>query len=364
MNRIKNNLDLMRKNLKSNQKICFVAKANCYGFGSEICQYFDQMVDYFAVSCAKEFFEIKKYVTKPIMILDTLYEKNELTSLIKNGCELTVSNAESLKILLYIDTVVTEKIKVHLAINTGMNRFGFDSVSTLKKTILKIKKSQNIVIVGVFSHLFAGKNENDSQKQINLFNDFCKIISKYYNLEITKHICATDGTIYNNFGDMVRIGYGLYDDKYFETITLKTKILDFQTLNPGEFAGYNAVFVAKKKTKLAVIGIGYGDGIFRNIVKQGYVLIDDCYAKIVAVCMDSILVDVSKLRCNINDDVVVIGKYKKNKISICDIATWCDTIGYEIIVRLSNRIERKYIGENKCKLLQENIEQENLSELM
>lgn len=293
------------------------------------------------------------------MILDTIYDKLELIALINNNCEFTVSNLTSLDILLDIDKEINQKIKVHLAINTGMNRFGFCDYYALKKAVNKIKKSQNIVICGIFSHLFDGKCEKNSQNQIKIFDNFCKYVSKLYNLETIKHICASDGSVFNNFGDMVRLGYGLYDNSCFETLTLKTNILEFQTIKKGETAGYSGVFEATKKTKLAIIGIGYGDGILRNIVNKGFVLINGSFAKIVAVCMDSMIIDISKIKCKIYDEVIVIGKSKKNKISICDIARWCDTIGYEIIVRLSSRIDRIYIGEDKCKLLRGNIEQES-----
>ena len=100
---------------------------------------------------------------------------------------------------------------------------------------------------------------------------------------------------------------------------------------------------ATQKTKLAAVQIGYADGLFRNIYKNGYVLINDCYAKIVAVCMDSMMVDVTGIKCKIGDQAVLIGKSKTKQIFICDVAGWCDTIGYEIIAKLSSRIKRKYL---------------------
>ena len=335
-----------------------VAKANCYGLGSKLCRHFNNHVDYFAVSSAGEFLNLQRYVSKPILILDPIYENKTLLKLIGCGAELTISNKESLDILLKLD-VLNQKIKVHLAVNTGMNRFGFKNLSDFKKAIKKIKKSQNIKLIGVFSHYFDGKNTKIAKNQQKIFNLFCSIAEKIYKKPFIKHIAASDGSVFNNYGDMVRVGYGLYDDTNFETITLKSKILDFQILNKNDRAGYGGIFVANKKTKIAIVGIGYGDGLMRNIVKKGYVLIGGKFAKIVAVCMDAILVDVTKISCKINDDVIIIGKSGKNKISICDIANFCDTIGYEIIVRLSNRINRVYLGEDKCKLLQGNIEQEN-----
>lgn len=283
------------------------------------------------------------------MILDPIYDKKTLKKLIKSSCELTVSNFESYEKLVQISKQLNEKIYIHIALNTGMNRFGFKSSSEILKMLSLHKKTQNIVIKGVFSHYFLANNQKIDIFQQNKFNYFFNILSKNLSQKPIVSMCASEGTRFAPFGDMVRIGYGLYDDLTFDTVTLKSKILEFQVLNRGETAGYDGIFVAKKLTKLAVVGIGYGDGLMRSITKKGYVLVSGKPAKIVAICMDCLLIDVSKITCNIDDDVIIIGKSGENKISICDIAGWCDTIGYEIIVRLSDRIKRKFVGELKCK---------------
>ena len=357
---MKKNLNFYKSKLNKNQKICLVGKANCYGYGEKICKYFNDLVDFFAVSSEYEFFRLKKLVSKPIIILDTIYNEKVLKKLILRGAEITISNEQSLDVLLKLEKNINSEIKVHIAINTGMNRFGFSSILSLYETITKIKNSKKIKIYGVFSHYFNGKCDKTSQKQLKKFIKYAKFLQKEMEYPVLLHICASDGSIFNNYGDMVRLGYGIYDNSKYDTITLKTNILDFQYLKAMESAGYNEIFTAKKDTKIAIIGIGYGDGLPRNIVGKGYVLINDHFAKIVASCMDSMLVDVTDIDCKLNDEVIIIGKGKKNKISICDVANFCDTIGYEIIVRLSHRINRIYLGENKCKSLRGNIEEENL----
>ena len=331
--------------LCSGQKICFVAKANCYGFGIKLCKFFNESVDYFAVSSAYEFFDLKKYVTKPILILDPIYEEKTLKKLIENDAEITVSNVEQIENLMNFASSLNKKISIHIAINTGMNRFGIKDINEFYKAVNLLRKTQNLTVKGIFSHYFLAKNKKNDIFQQNRLKFFLNIyMQNFGNLPLV-HLCASEGTVLSKYGDMFRIGYGLYGDERFNTITLKSKILEIQTLKKNESAGYDGVFVSKNVSRLAVVGIGYGDGIFRNIVKYGYVLIGDRLAKIVAICMDCMIVDITKIDCKINDDVIIIGKSEKNKISICDIATWCDTIGYEIIVRLSQRIERKYIGE-------------------
>lgn len=341
LNAIKNNLADTRKLLKYNQKLCFVAKANCYGLGAKkICKTLNDFVDYFAVSSAKEFYQIKGITNKPIIILDPVL--CGVKKLIKAGAELSISNIESLKYLLKIQDEISDKIKVHIAVNTGMNRFGFKTKHEIFNVINLIKKTQKIIILGVFSHYFDAKNENFAKIQYNKFMSIKQFCVKEFALNATYHLASSDGVFYKNGFDMVRCGMVLYSDKNYQTISLKTKVLDIQNLSPNETAGYGGIYTAKSNEKIAIIGIGYGDGIMRNIVKKGYVLINDHYAKIVAICMDTMLVNITNISVKIFDEVVLIGKAKNKQIFICDIASWCDTIDYEIIVRLSNRIERKY----------------------
>ena len=332
----------IKRLLKYNQKLCVVAKANCYGLGAKtVCANLNEFADYFAVSSASEFFEIKKVVTKQIVILDPVF--NDLKKLVKEDAELTISNYESLDKIIETAKESNKKIRVHIAVNTGMNRFGFKTKKEILDVIEKIKKSQNIIISGVFSHYFDAKSQEIASFQFKRFlkiKDFCL---SNFNLNAIYHLASSDGILFKNGFDMVRAGMMLYTDKNFQTITLKSRILDIQYLNPHESAGYLAIFRAKEKTKIAVVGIGYGDGIFRNIVNKGYVLINNKYAKIVAVCMDTMLVDVTNISAKIYDEVVLIGKSGDKQIFICDMASWCDTIDYEIIVRLADRIERRYI---------------------
>lgn len=341
LNAIKNNLADIRKLLKHNQKLCLVAKANSYGLGAKkICKTLNNFVDYFAVSSAKEFYQIKGVTNKPIIILDPVF--CGVKKLVKAGAELSISNYEYLEYLLKVQDEICEKIKVHIAVNTGMNRFGFKTKEEIFNVINIIKKTQKIIISGVFSHYFDAKSENFAKIQYNKFMSIKQFCLEEFGLNAIYHLASSDGVFYKNGFDMVRCGMMLYSDKNYQTISLKTKVIDIQNLEPNEIAGYGGVYTAKTYEKIAIIGIGYGDGIMRNIVKKGYVLINNHYAKIVAICMDTMLVNITNLNVKIFDDVVIIGKSQNRQIFICDVASWCDTIDYEIIVRLSNRIERKY----------------------
>lgn len=347
LSHIKNNILSIKRNLQKT-KFCLVVKANAYGFGDKkICKFVEKEIDYFAVSCESEFLRVRAVTKKPILLLDPIYEN--ITKLAKQSAEFCVPNLKAFYIIL--KEAKRHKLinyKIHLAINTGMNRFGFNNKNEIIEISEKIKKVQNISILGVFSHYFQANNENFVNLQYEKFKEYQKLISKIYtkNKPIF-HICASFASAQKDLLDMVRIGIFAYSDKFFQTIKLTAKIIDFQSLKKGESAGYNRQFIAKKKTKLAIVSIGYADGIFRSIAGSGYVLINDNFCKIVAICMDSILVDVTSINCKIYDDATIIGKDKMSQIFICDLARWCGTIDYEILTSISERVERIYIKDKE-----------------
>lgn len=343
LNEIKENLLDVKKLLKNNQKVCFVAKANCYGLGAKIvCPYVEPFVDYFAVSSTYEFFKIQMLVSKPILILDPIYEN--ITKLASLGAVFSVCNKQSFEVILKEAKNNPKLIfKVHLKVNTGMNRFGFCEIKDIANIFEIVKKVQNIVVCGVFSHYFDVFDKKFAKLQHERFLKIKQFCENNFDIKnILFHISNSDGIALGDDFDMARAGMICYSDKVHSTVKLTSKILDFQILKTNESAGYKRVFVAKQKTKLAIVGIGYADGVPRNIAGKGFCLVDGNYAKIVAVCMDSILIDVTKIKCKICDEVVLFGKSKNKQIFVCDVASWCDTIDYEIISRISSRVKRVY----------------------
>lgn len=339
---IKNNIKLIKQNLLDGQKLCIVAKANCYGLGARLVKFIDGDADYFAVSSADEFYKLKKFTLKPIIILSPQYAG--LKKLIDCGAELCVSDEKSANALIRASGFAKQKCKVHIAVNTGMNRFGFKEKLEFVEIARKLKKSQNIDILGVFSHYFDANCEKKSQEQYLKFKEFKNIFKSEFDEDLIFHIASSGGVFNVNGFDMARCGMAVYTDLYFPSVKLKSKVVSLQKLEVGESAGYNEVFTAKQDTTIAVVSIGYGDGLMRKLSGNGECLINGKRCHIVAVCMDSILVDVTNLQVKIMDEVVLIGKSKNEQIFICDVAKVCDTIDYEILVRISERVKRKYIG--------------------
>ena len=341
-------IDKIRSNIKNiksktKNKFCAVVKANAYGTGIELAKYIDDLVDYYAVACVSEANELARLTQKSILILSPPTQQEVEKILHSNIC----FAVDSIKLLNNL-AEGKQSYNIHIAVNTGMNRFGTD-YKTFCKMIEIIKKSTSINLLGVFSHFYA--DGNTSKHQAQLFDKFARLAKKKFPNAIC-HISNSQNINYSY--DMVRVGIGLYG-KNQESLSLASTIKEIRLLKKGQVVSYNGNFVASKDTKIAVVPLGYADGISRHMTGK-YVLVDGKYCQIVgSVCMDCFMVDVSGVRATVGDQLVIFGKDKTKQINVCQIATWCDTISYEILVRLGARIERKYL----CKSSVENIKAEN-----
>lgn len=333
--------------MKAEQKFCAVLKADAYGLGAKkICSEIDDIVDYFAVSSEKEFFEINKLVTKPILLLDPIYEN--ITNLAKQNCEFCVSNSSQFNLILSLAEKNKDvNFKIHISFNTGMNRFGFTKIKDVFKIFSKVEKTQNLSIFGVFSHFYQGNQEIFVKIQSEKFSSLHFYLSKKFNLNnCLFHISNSSGFFHERQFDMFRIGKGMFCFNNKDVFSLETKIIEIQTLKKGETVGYGLAFFASKKSRVAVCAIGYADGFPRRMAGVGKVLINGKFCKVLAVCMDSVIVDISYANAKLLDTVTIIGKNGNKQISCCKMALWCGTIDYEIMTGISKRVERVYIGEN------------------
>lgn len=345
LNELRLNIKRYRTQLNKNQKFCAVVKANAYGLGVRvISREINELVDYFAVSSAEEFWEIKNIVSKPVLILDPIYEN--ITKLAQDNCEFCVSNFKQLQLIINLADVNNKlKFKLHLAFNTGMNRFGFNSENEIVECFKLLEKTQNVTISGVFSHFYAGDNEYFAEIQSIKFLKLRNFLSKKIEINtIVFHIANTSGFENQINFDMIRIGIGLFLFNNNSVFELESNIVEIQSLKKGDCAGYGRAFIATQNTKVAVVAIGYADGVLRKIAGRGSVLVNGCFCKVLAVCMDSIIIDISNTNAELGDKVTLIGENSGSKIFVCDFASWCDTIDYEIMTRISNRVKRVYIG--------------------
>lgn len=315
----KKNIDLnaLAFNLKrySSKMICAMVKANAYGLGAEIiCPYLNDKVDFFGVSSLNEAMEIKQFVKKPILIaspVDDLQKCKQFSFhfIVENFDALT--QAEKLGILDL----------VHIKIDTGMNRFGFDCED--KKQIKKLKLFlKNKKIAGICTHFYDLNDKKVTRKQYLSF----KKIKSFLGIDCLIHFGGSSVIDYNFEYDMIRVGLGLYlNDR--QVLRVVSQIKKIKEVMDGT-VGYKGGFVVSKPTKIGVIPVGYADGLSRSF-SGCRVVINGKEAKIVGqICMDCFFVDVSKISCSVGDEVEVL-------VDIRKIAGYTRLSEYEIMTNFN-----------------------------
>ncbi|SDR90467.1 alanine racemase [Christiangramia echinicola] len=351
------NYRFLRSKIDKDVKFLSVVKAHAYGSDSVvIARKLEELgTDYFAVAYVEEGIRLRENgITKPILVLHPQFTHFE--EIIEHCLE---PNLYSEKILCsFISTA--EKLKqknypVHIKLNTGLNRLGFDQpeIKTVKELI---KNTPTVKVASIFSHLAASEDwqERDfTVGQIDLFRKMTWELIEDLEYEPLLHICNTSGVL--NYPkaafSMVRTGIGLYgygNDRNIDTElkpvgTLKTIISQIRKLNKGATVGYNRVFKVEKPTKVATLPLGHADGINRIYGKQkAGVFVNGNYAPIVGnVCMDIIMIDVTDINCKEGDEVVVFGGPQHP----VDFAKAGGTISYELITGVQRRVTRKVIPE-------------------
>lgn len=354
---ISNNVTQFKRLLPKNCLFCAVVKSNAYGHGlADFSKEVATKVDYLAVDSIVEAVHLRDSGIKtPILVLGyTLPEMYKNASL--NNIEITISSVEQLEFLKKVKDI---KLKIHLKIDTGMHRQGFliDDVSKCLSLLTKIK---NISIVGVYTHFASAKNPafpEHTKKQINIFEKAISMIRERGYSPIV-HASATSGAIVfpNTYFDMVRIGIGLYgfwpSPEVFAyakhkmdlkpVLSWRTIISEIKEIKEDSGVGYDMVDNVKKGTKIAICPVGYWHGYSRALSSIGEVLVCGQRARIVGrVCMDMIMIDVTKIKNIKSGDVVtIIGKDGVDKISAEYIAMIADQSYYEFLTRINPLIKK------------------------
>ncbi|MDO7172072.1 alanine racemase [Mariniflexile sp. AS56] len=352
---LKHNFDHLKSRLHSNTKFMAVVKAFAYGSDAcNIANYLQNLpVNYFAVAFVHEGISLRKAgITKPILVLHP--QAANFNILIENCLEPSIYNAKILKEFIAIASAEKQSdYPIHIKFNTGLNRLGF-SEQDVDTVISQVKSTSSVKITSVFSHLAASEDLNERDFTINQIETFKRItenITKQIGYKPLLHLCNTSGIL--NYPeahfDMVRSGIGLYgfgnsekENKNFKPIgTLKTIISQIHAIEKGQSVGYNRAFKTDAFLRTATLPIGHADGIGRQYGKgKGYVIINNQRAYILGnVCMDMIMVDVTSIDCNEGDEVIVFGPHATAE----NLALTANTISYELITGISQRVKRLFL---------------------
>ena len=347
------NLNYYRSFMKPETKMVCMVKASAYGAGSvEVAKTLqDRGVNYLAVAVADEGAELRRAgITAGIIVMNP--EMTAFKTLFDYELEPEVYNFKLLDAL--IKAAEKEGIQgfpVHIKLDTGMHRLGFDPRLDLPALIDRLHHQTSVIPRSVFSH-FVGSDSPDfddfSARQFALFDEASKTLQAAFPHKILRHICSSAGIdrFPERHLDMVRLGLGLYgidpiDNRSLQNVTtLRTTILQIRECPKGDSVGYSRRTVLERDSRIAAIPIGYADGLDRHLGnRRGYCLVNGQRADYVGnICMDVCMIDVTDTDCREGDTVEIFG----DNLPPAELARLLDTIPYEILTSVSDRVKRIY----------------------
>ena len=378
---------------KINDNIICVLKDDAYGLGIEniLPVLIENNCRYFAAAYISEALKIRRLIEKDypdilgeisIMTLNYI-EESEIKKVLKNDIEITIFNFKQLEKYIealkrfdilknnkknsniikkndnFEDTEVVgnnieknNKLKIHIKLNTGMNRLGFDE-EEIEKLIKILEENPNLDIISVYSHIFNVENEKETENQITKYDRVVSLFDKNKIKYRFKHIQASPllfkyGKKYNY--DFVRTGMAMYGmEPLFESsglynaVKVISKVINIRKIKRGEKISYGNKNTLKENKTVAVIPVGYAHGLQKQIEnKEAYVLVHGEKAKILGeICMDMIIVDITHIKnVQIDDEAVIIGKQRKEEITLLKMSEWAETIQDDILTKWDKEIKR------------------------
>lgn len=350
------NLNFYRQKLSPTTKVMAMVKAFSYGTGSvevaKALQY--RRIDYLAVAIADEGVELRNNgIEVPIVVMNP--EEHSFDAMIENRLEPNIYRFELLeKFDEALRRNAVNNFPVHLKVDTGMKRLGFDHPVEMTRVAEYIKVHDTMYIRSIFSHLAVSDdpgNDQFTQLQFSRFSAFCDIVTNLFDYKILRHILNSSGI--ERFPemelDMVRLGIGLYgvspncQQELKNVATLKTTISQIRTVDAGETIGYGRRGIADKMLSIAVLPIGYADGLNRRLSNGvGKVLIGGSKAPIIGtICMDMCMVDITGITAREGDRAIIFGE----ELPVSEVAATLGTISYEILTSIGQRVKRVYFKE-------------------
>lgn len=312
-----------------------VVKANCYGLGLKcIKSIIKGGANYLAVSSLEEALSIRKITKEKILILEPINPKY-ISLARENNITLTISSLE------YLNNVKDQEFTCHIKINTGMNRLGINSKEEFDE-VYNIIMNSNITLEGIYTHIYKA---SDSKCTNNQFKKFEYITSDIdLNTIPIVHIPNSE-TIFNykkkpyiNGCRMGIIMYGFSNDiKLNSVFSLISKVIEIKHIHSGDTVGYDGKYTASGDESIAVLPIGYADGILRHNSGRNVYINGKEYKIVGNICMDMLFVKVDD-NIKVNDEAYII----KDNDHINQIASYLDTINYEVMCSISDRVVREY----------------------
>ncbi len=359
---IETNVRQLRSKLSKNCQFMAVVKADGYGHDAELVSQYAIKggASQLGVATLNEGIKLRSSgVKKPILILGNLYTKRDLTICFKNDLMPTISSIRECLICNNIGNHFGSKFPLHLKVDTGMSRLGFEYDKFVQQ-FEKIKSFENILIKGIYSHLSSADEANaiDSQSITQLqrlkFNELLKQINLDRNNETKIHLSNSAGMLLSKdfHFHMVRVGLSMYGyspldkiDKnllFKPALSLKVKVAFIRNIDKGVSVSYGGKFVSHRKTKLAVLSIGYADGVPRNLSGKINVIFNNkFYPQVGSITMDQMMVDITNSNeIKVGSTMLLLGSDGDKTISPLEWARKSNTIPWEILCSFKNRLPK------------------------
>lgn len=360
---IEYNIEKMKENLPEDTKLIVVAKADCYGHGALQTTSLLSLKEYvwgFAVATLDEAIVLRRGgITKPILVLGCIFPEQWIDAL-ENNIRITVYAEELTKVLSDLAVKIGRKAYVHVKLDTGMGRIGFTPGKEGADKIEEISKLPNIVMEGLYTH-FSKADEGDKSYTLKQMEAYTWMKEELAGRGITfsyYHCCNSAGIIdLKGAGqNLARAGistYGMYpsEEVHKENVDLKpaleliSHVAFVKWVDEGKMISYGGTYVTKRRTKIATIPVGYGDGYPRSLSNKGYMLIHGKKAPIIGrVCMDQCMVDVTEIEdVKFGDEVVLVGRDGDEYLSVETLSRLSERFNYEFVCLMGKRIPREYI---------------------
>lgn len=360
------NMESMHKKLKPGTKIAAVVKADAYGHGAvEISRVLENLPYLwgYAVATSNEAMQlVEAGRKKPIIILGLSFPE-QFEEIVENDLRPAVCTYETAQALSDIAAEKNKVCRIHIKVDTGMSRIGFQVTTESADTVARISKLPNIMIEGIFTH-FARADESSKAPAYEQFKQFEKMIAmvEEKGVQIPLKHCSNSAGIVEipecNM-DMVRAGitlYGLWPSEEVDktkislkpVMSLRSRVAYVKELLPGRQISYGGTFTVKKKMTVATVPVGYGDGYARGLSNKGWVLIKGQKAPICGrVCMDQCMVDVTDIPgVKIGDTVTLLGKDADEEITMEQLGELSGRFNYEFACLITPRVPRIYHKNN------------------
>ncbi len=359
---LRSNILEVRKRVPEGVRVLAVIKANGYGHDAlQVGDCLKDLVDFFAVATIEEAVQLREGgILQPILILGYTSPRQYM-DLLRYDIRPSIYNLEEAQHLSRLAVRVGRTVRIHLAVDTGMTRIGFQVEPEEADRMAAIAGLPNIEVEGMFSH-FSCADMTDkafSGEQAERFGQMVSMLEERGISVPVKHLCNSAGIM--EFDDsrynMVRSGiitYGLYPSdevnkenlKLIPAMSWKAHVIHVKDVPAGRGVGYGATYVTEKEsTRIATVSVGYADGYPRSLSSRGKVLIRGQYAPIIGrVCMDQMMVDVTDIPgVQVEDTVTLVGTDGEHSISIEELGELSGRFNYEMVCCVSSRVPRIYV---------------------